>query len=89
VDSGRLTEPLWDASAVPLPYPNNMMYVRDCTIKLLGSSFPNMTPAEVHSAVYFSFYIVVLYACLDKIVDASFVCVSISLSGDSFCGWTF
>ncbi|XP_078175764.1 protein EXPORTIN 1A-like [Carex rostrata] len=47
VDSGRLTEPLWDASAVPLPYPNNTMYVRDCTIKLLGSSFPNMTPAEV------------------------------------------
>lgn len=47
VDSGSLTEPLWDASTVPYPYPNNMMFVRDYTIKLLGSSFPNMTVAEV------------------------------------------
>jgi hypothetical protein len=69
VDSGRLTEPLWDASAVPLPYPNNTMYVRDCTIKLLGSSFPNMTPAEVNIPVYSPFYTEVLYACLDKIGD--------------------
>ncbi|XP_073003374.1 protein EXPORTIN 1A-like [Typha latifolia] len=47
VDSGSLTEPLWDAAAVPYPFPNNMMFVRDYTIKLLGSSFPNMTSAEV------------------------------------------
>ncbi|XP_020080083.1 protein EXPORTIN 1A-like [Ananas comosus] len=47
VDSGSLTEPLWDASTVPYPYPNNMMFVRDYTIKLLGTSFPNMTVAEV------------------------------------------
>lgn len=47
VDSGSLIEPLWDASTVPYPYPNNMMFVRDYTIKLLGTSFPNMTVAEV------------------------------------------
>lgn len=47
VDSGSLTEPLWDASSVPYPFPNNTAFVRDYTIKLLGSSFPNMTPAEV------------------------------------------
>ncbi|CAL9768896.1 unnamed protein product [Musa acuminata subsp. burmannicoides] len=47
VDSGALTEPLWDASTVPYPYPNNTMFVRDYTIKLLGSSFPNMTAAEI------------------------------------------
>ncbi|KAM3318667.1 hypothetical protein ACQJBY_036059 [Aegilops geniculata] len=40
-----LTEPLWDASTVS--YPSNAMFVRDYTIKLLGSSFPNMTAAEV------------------------------------------
>ncbi|KAK1304120.1 hypothetical protein QJS10_CPB11g01284 [Acorus calamus] len=47
VDSGSLTEPLWDVSTVPLPYPNNMVFVRDYTIKLLGTSFPNMTTTEV------------------------------------------
>ncbi|XP_026401842.1 protein EXPORTIN 1A-like [Papaver somniferum] len=45
VDSGSLTEPLWDATSVP--YPNNTVFVREYTIKLLGSSFPNMTTAEV------------------------------------------
>jgi len=47
VDSGALTEPLWDASTVSYPYPNNIVFVREYTIKLLGSSFPNMTLAEV------------------------------------------
>ncbi|KAK8942565.1 hypothetical protein KSP39_PZI009380 [Platanthera zijinensis] len=47
VDSGSLTEPLWDASTVPLTFPNNTAFVRDYTIKLLGTSFPNMTPVEV------------------------------------------
>ncbi|XP_042513165.1 protein EXPORTIN 1A [Macadamia integrifolia] len=47
VDSGSLTEPLWDASTVPYPYPSNSMFVREFTIKLLGTSFPNMTTAEV------------------------------------------
>ncbi|XP_043695175.1 protein EXPORTIN 1A [Telopea speciosissima] len=47
VDSGSLTEPLWDASTVPYPYPNNPMFVREYTIKLLGTSFPNMTTMEV------------------------------------------
>ncbi|EER98405.2 hypothetical protein BDA96_02G120800 [Sorghum bicolor] len=42
-----LTEPLWDASAVPSQFINNAMFVRDYTIKLLSSSFPNMTPVEV------------------------------------------
>ncbi|KAJ4837330.1 Exportin-1 [Turnera subulata] len=47
VESGALTEPLWDAAAVPYPYPNNGIFVREYTIKLLGTSFPNMTAAEV------------------------------------------
>ncbi|KAF9624497.1 hypothetical protein IFM89_011540 [Coptis chinensis] len=47
VDSGSLTEPLWDASTVPYPYPNNTTFVQEYTIKLLGSSFPNMTTTEV------------------------------------------
>ena len=47
MDSGALTEPLWDASTVSYPYPNNIVFVREYTIKLLGSSFPNMTLAEV------------------------------------------
>nr|CAB3456381.1 unnamed protein product [Digitaria exilis] len=42
-----LTEPLWDATMVPSQYANNAMFVRDHTIKLLSSSFPNMTPVEV------------------------------------------
>ncbi|XP_058093970.1 protein EXPORTIN 1A [Magnolia sinica] len=46
-DSGSLTEPLWDAATVPYPYPNNSMFVREYIIKLLGTSFPNMTTAEV------------------------------------------
>ncbi|KAL8534748.1 hypothetical protein ACS0TY_010689 [Phlomoides rotata] len=47
VESGSLTEPLWDATTVPYPYPNNGMFVREYTIKLLSSSFPNMTTTEV------------------------------------------
>ncbi|KAL5972673.1 hypothetical protein ACLOJK_039478 [Asimina triloba] len=47
VDSGSLTEPLWDAATVPYPYLNNSMFVREYTIKLLGTSLPNMTTAEV------------------------------------------
>ncbi|XP_074320433.1 protein EXPORTIN 1A [Silene latifolia] len=47
VQSGGITEPLWDASASPYQYPSNEMFVREYTIKLLSSSFPNMTPAEV------------------------------------------
>ncbi|KAG0497089.1 hypothetical protein HPP92_001780 [Vanilla planifolia] len=47
VDSGLLTEPLWDPSTVPYTFPNNAAFVRDYTIKLLGASFPNMTAAEV------------------------------------------
>ncbi|KAK6936556.1 Importin-beta, N-terminal domain, partial [Dillenia turbinata] len=47
LESGSLTEPLWDAATVPYPYPNNTMFVREYIIKLLGTSFPNMTAAEV------------------------------------------
>ncbi|KAL3630785.1 Exportin-1 [Castilleja foliolosa] len=47
VESGSLTEPLWDVATVPYPYPNNGMYIREYTIKLLSTSFPNMTPTEV------------------------------------------
>lgn len=42
-----LSEPLWDASTVPCSYPNNVEFVREYTIKLLSTSFPNMTAAEV------------------------------------------
>ncbi|CAB4271733.1 unnamed protein product [Prunus armeniaca] len=47
VESGTLTEPLWDIAAVPYPYPNNGIFVREYTIKLLSTSFPNMTGTEV------------------------------------------
>ncbi|KAG6737653.1 hypothetical protein POTOM_059181 [Populus tomentosa] len=46
-ESGALSEPLWDATTVPYPYLNNAMFVREYTIKLLGTSFPNMTASEV------------------------------------------
>ncbi|GMY06408.1 protein EXPORTIN 1A [Fagus crenata] len=47
VESGGLTEPLWDVATVPYQYPNNTMFVREYTIKLLSTSFPNMTSTEV------------------------------------------
>ncbi|KAL1539839.1 Exportin-1 [Salvia divinorum] len=47
VESGLLTEPLWDVATVPYPYPNNGMFIQEYTIKLLSTSFPNMTAAEV------------------------------------------
>ncbi|XP_051137999.1 protein EXPORTIN 1A isoform X4 [Andrographis paniculata] len=47
VESGALTEPLWDVATVPYSYPNNGIFVREYTIKLLGTSFPNMTSSEV------------------------------------------
>ena len=47
VDSGSLTQPLWDTATLgATAYPNNMEFVRDYSIKLLGTSFPNMTPLE-------------------------------------------
>ncbi|CAA6668710.1 unnamed protein product [Spirodela intermedia] len=47
LDSKSLTEPLYEASAVAYPYSSNSMFVREYTIKLLSSSFPNMTIVEV------------------------------------------
>ncbi|XP_048325788.1 protein EXPORTIN 1A isoform X1 [Ziziphus jujuba] len=47
VETGLLTEPLWDVTTVPYPYPSNAIFVREYTIKLLSTSFPNMTAAEV------------------------------------------
>ncbi|GAB2221801.1 hypothetical protein Droror1_Dr00012989 [Drosera rotundifolia] len=44
--SGGLTEPIWDPTAVPHPYPSNEAFVRDSTVKLLSSSYPNMTIDE-------------------------------------------
>ncbi|KAJ1390876.1 Importin-beta, N-terminal domain [Sesbania bispinosa] len=46
-ETGALTEPLWDAATNPYPYSNNAAFVREFTIKLLSTSFPNMTAAEV------------------------------------------
>ncbi|KAJ7982686.1 exportin 1A [Quillaja saponaria] len=47
LEIGVLTEPLWDTATVPYPYQNNAVFIRDFTIKLLSTSFPNMTAAEV------------------------------------------
>lgn len=47
METGALTEPLWDVATNPYPYPNNAAFVREFTIKLLSTSFPNMTAAEV------------------------------------------
>ncbi|KAF9670475.1 hypothetical protein SADUNF_Sadunf13G0072900 [Salix dunnii] len=52
VESGALTEPLWDAATISYSYPNNAMFVREYTIKLLGTSFPNMIASEVNSFIY-------------------------------------
>ncbi|XP_057450161.1 protein EXPORTIN 1A-like [Lotus japonicus] len=46
-ETGALTEPLWDAATNPYPYPSNAAFVLEYTIKLLSTSFPNMTAAEV------------------------------------------
>ncbi|OIW11138.1 hypothetical protein TanjilG_22945 [Lupinus angustifolius] len=46
-ETGALTQPLWDVATNPYPYPNNGAFVREFTIKLLSTSFPNMTAAEV------------------------------------------
>jgi exportin-1 len=49
VDSGALTQALWDVTSLgPTAYPSNMVFVRDYTIKLLETSFPNMTSTEVN-----------------------------------------
>ncbi|PON41471.1 Coatomer beta subunit [Parasponia andersonii] len=47
VETGLLSEPLWDVATVSFAYPNNGFFVREYTIKLLSTSFPNMTAAEV------------------------------------------
>ncbi|CAA2968069.1 EXPORTIN 1A [Olea europaea subsp. europaea] len=46
VESGALSEPLCDVSTVPYR-PNNGFFVREYTIKLLSTSFPNMKISEV------------------------------------------
>uniref|UniRef100_A0A7I4EZM4 Importin N-terminal domain-containing protein n=1 Tax=Physcomitrium patens TaxID=3218 RepID=A0A7I4EZM4_PHYPA len=52
VDSSTLTQPLWDAATLgPAAFPSNTEFVRDYTIKLLGTSFPNMTLVEVTTFV--------------------------------------
>ncbi|XP_027355224.1 protein EXPORTIN 1A isoform X2 [Abrus precatorius] len=47
LETGVLTEPLWDVATSPYSYSNNAVFVREFTIKLLSTSFPNMTTAEV------------------------------------------
>ncbi|RZC31413.1 Protein EXPORTIN 1A isoform F [Glycine soja] len=46
-ETGALTEPLWDAATNPYSYPSNAAFVREFTINLLSTSFPNMTASEV------------------------------------------
>ncbi|KAL3846023.1 hypothetical protein ACJIZ3_003426 [Penstemon smallii] len=64
VESSGVTVPLWDITTAAYPYPSNSMFVREYTINLLSTSFPNMTAAEVTQFVaglfesradYFSF----------------------------------
>ncbi|OIV94964.1 hypothetical protein TanjilG_22161 [Lupinus angustifolius] len=50
-ETGAITQPLWDVATNPYPYPNNAAFVREFTIKLLSTSFPNMTAAEVANFV--------------------------------------
>ncbi|KAF6170016.1 hypothetical protein GIB67_034408 [Kingdonia uniflora] len=45
--SELLTEPLWDSSTVSQTYPDNVMVVRDYTITLLSTAFPNMSISAV------------------------------------------
>ncbi|ESW03526.1 hypothetical protein PHAVU_011G020900 [Phaseolus vulgaris] len=48
LETGVLTEPLWDPATNPsYSYSNNSAFVREFTIKLLSTSFPNMTASEV------------------------------------------
>ncbi|XP_024637721.1 protein EXPORTIN 1A isoform X2 [Medicago truncatula] len=47
LETGVLTEPLWDVATSPQSYPSNAVFVLEYTIKLLSASFPNMTTAEV------------------------------------------
>lgn len=47
LETGVLTEPLWDVATSPYSYSSNAEFVREFTIKLLSTSFPNMTAAEV------------------------------------------
>lgn len=81
MESGSLTEPLWDAATVPYPYPNNGMFVREYTIKLLCSSFPNMTTSEVLSKTVGVVQMLMLSAML-----LPFFFVHL---GDPICRWTF
>lgn len=65
MESGVLNEPLWDVATVPYPYPSNGIFVREYTIKLLSSSFPNMTTVEVLKQTLWT-----LFRCL---FDVSFM----------------
>lgn len=47
LETGALTEPLWDVATSQYSYSSNAVFVREFTIKLLSTSFPNMTSAEV------------------------------------------
>ncbi|QCD88853.1 exportin-1 [Vigna unguiculata] len=47
LETGVLTEALWDVVTNPYPYPSNSAFVQEFTIKLLSTSFPNMTATEV------------------------------------------
>eukprot|EP00270_Netrium_digitus_P012503 TRINITY_DN4067_c0_g1_i1.p1 TRINITY_DN4067_c0_g1~~TRINITY_DN4067_c0_g1_i1.p1 ORF type:complete len:525 (-),score=157.11 TRINITY_DN4067_c0_g1_i1:661-2136(-) len=52
VDSGVLTQPLWDVAALgPAAYASNAAFVMEHTIGLLSTSFPNMTVQEVTAFV--------------------------------------
>lgn len=55
METGVVTEALWDVATGPYHYPSNSAFVREFTIKLLSTSFPNMTAAEVNVEKYIMF----------------------------------
>ena len=86
VESGALTEPLWDTATVPYPYPNNAAFVREYTIKLLSSSFPNMTAAEVSTKFITSRFALFVQdsSCFSK----SDIEYQLIYTGHTICEWT-
>lgn len=79
VESGSLTEPLWDTATVPHPYPSNAAFVCEYTIKLLSSSFPNMTTSEVRKTRGF--------ACFFNMIPLPMI-LKLLQTGDVVREWT-
>lgn len=57
-------------ATVPYPYPNNSAFIREYTVKLLSSSFPNMTTAEVLKQIF----VVQVFSVLLPPGASTFIC---------------